>query len=159
MLQDFFQKLMNGPVLNQVKIIDGQDKILLDPVEVIDHAGGQGRQRRQLLGFQNALDVLASLGKFGLDSGQKIGEKQMKIIVVFIHGQPGCGNITGLYPTADQRAFSVTGRRGYQGQGPDQLRIELIQQVLALHVNGPDRRPVQFRADEGDIGQGRSFSR
>ena len=73
-------------ILNDMIIINGHDKSLVDLIQFIDQAAGQDWYGRQFLSFQNGLDFLAGFREYCLNSRQKVGKEKMKIVIGLVYG-------------------------------------------------------------------------
>jgi len=110
LFQQSGKQLVYRIILNEVIIIQHQDKRFFNLIEFVDQAAGQDLHGWEANGIEHTPGFLAGVGKNSLNSGHKIGEEKVQVAVIFIQGYPGAGDFNRLRPTTDKGAFAITGR-------------------------------------------------
>jgi len=93
----------------------------------------------------------ACLGLYGPQSGDAVGPKTGRVVVVFVQRDPGDGPLGARGPFAQQRGLAKAGRRGDEGELAVQTRVQPLDQARARHQACPDRGNVEFGLQEGCV--------
>src|SRR5215472_11981048 len=143
------QRLVHRLGLNQVVIVQDQDKRVREGGQVIEEGGEQRFERWWLRGLEHRQDPGSNRRANGLQGSNEVGQKAAGVVVPLVQRQPCGWTRTSCQPLADQGGFTKAGRGRGEREGARQALLESLNKVDTGHQLRPRTGLVQLGCEQG----------
>jgi hypothetical protein len=112
MIEQEGQGFVDSQVFNEVIIVEDEHSVVRGVVGDVDECGQNGFMIGRHGTEERVELTLSNLRLHCLPGGQQVAEKLFKIVIGFIEGEPGDGEVDGTRPLGQEGSFAVSSRSG-----------------------------------------------
>src|SRR4051794_37991385 len=110
------EKVIDGELRDTIEVVQHKRQTGVERLQVMDQGGDQNGQRRQGMSGEQGQDGLTEGGMDPLNGSDDVAEEGEEVVVTFVEGEPGAGELELLQPLADEGALAITRRSANENE-------------------------------------------